>query len=257
MNSEVDFRNYVAAFNRSDFEELAQYYADNVEFVGRAATLRGRQAVLEFYKGVKSRLRETLFIQDVVAGEGVLVADMITELHALEDWLDFPTGAFRKGETRRSQNFIWYDIANGRFTRIRAAHYRMVDNVQRAMTLEEFSAYMDAFNRGEYDKFSSYYDPEVVLTIAGRTELRGPQAICDFYAQVKSQTRRTIQIRNFVSSPGRIAVELESEFLALQDLPDFTAGPMKKGDRLAVHTLVLYELQDGRFRRIRSASLRR
>jgi ketosteroid isomerase-like protein len=179
MSSEAAFRNYVAAFNRSDFAELAQYYADNIEFVGRAATLRGRQAVLDFYRLVKSRLRETLFVQDVVAGESLLVADVITELHALEDWLDFPTGALRKGETRRSQNFISYDITDGRFTRIRAAHYRLVDE-QVQLSFEEFASYIDAFNRDDYARFTAYYDPEIVLTIAGRHELRGPQAICDF-----------------------------------------------------------------------------
>jgi hypothetical protein len=89
----------------------------------------------------------------------------------------------------------------------------------------------------------------------GHHELRGPQAICDFYRSVRAQTQRTIHVKDLVSGPGRIAAELESEFLALQDLPDFTAGPMKKGERMFLHTVVLYEVGDERFVRIRSASL--
>jgi ketosteroid isomerase-like protein len=276
---ETTFRGYVAAFNRNDFDAFGRYYADDIEFIGRAATLQGRDELLSFYRQVKSRLRETISIQDIVVGERTLVADLITELNPLEDWLDFPTGPLRKGQTRRSQNFVWYDLAERRFIRIRAANYRRGDGLAfeptgipaipaagtvgvaahrgRTFTPEEFAAYIDAFNRGDFNSVCAYYDPEVVLVTGGHHELRGPQAICDFYQSVRAQTQRTIHVRNLVSAPGRIAAELESEFLALQDIPDFTAGPMKKGERMFLHTVVLYEVGDERFVRIRSASLRK
>jgi len=282
MTNEIDertFRSYVDAFNRNDFDGFGRYYADDIEFEGRAATLRGRDALLSFYQRVKSRVRETISIEDIVVAGRTVVADLITELQPLEDWPDFPTGPLRKGEMRRSQNFLWYDVAEGRFTRIRAAHYRRVDGVAfepigipanrpadrdrvapdrgRTVTTDEFAAYIDAFNRGDYSRFSAYYDPEVVLVLGGHQELRGPRAICDFYQQVSARVQRTVHVRNLVSAPGRIAAELESEFLALQDVPDFTAGPIRKGERLFLHTVVLYELVDGRFVRIRSAALRK
>lgn len=50
---------------------------------------------------------------------------------------------------------------------------------------------------------------------------------------------------------------LQSEFLALQDLPDFTAGPMKKGGRIFINTFVFYDLRGGKFARIRSAEFRK
>jgi ketosteroid isomerase-like protein len=280
--SEIDeetFRGYIAAFNRNDFDGFGRYYADDIEFEGRAATLHGRDELLSFYQRVKSRVRETIDIQDIVVGERTVVADLITELHPLEDWTDFPTGPLLKGQMRRSQNFVWYDLAQRRFIRIRAANYRRADGVAfeptgipanhpvgtdriapgggRAVTTEEFAAYIDAFNRGDDSRFSAYYDPEVVLVLGGHQELRGPQAICDFYRRVRARVQRTVHVRNLVSVPGRIAAELESEFLALQDVPDFTAGPIKKGERMFLHTVVLYELADGRFVRIRSAVLRK
>jgi hypothetical protein len=273
------FLDYIAAFNRNEFDGLARFYADDIVFEGRAASLRGRDELLGFYRGVKSRLRETIAVQDIVVGERTLVADLITELYPLEDWLDFPTGPLRRGETRRSQNFIWYDIEGGRFKRIRAAHYRRViasadelvatfanstqpaaSNTRghgRQMTAAEFAAYIEAFNRGDYGEFSAWYDPEVVLVIGGRHELRGPAEICDFYRRVRAQTRRTIRVRNILSGPDRIAAELESEFEALEDIPDFAAGPLKNGDRMLLHTVVLYELRNGRFLRVRSATLKK
>jgi hypothetical protein len=74
---------------------------------------------------------------------------------------------------------------------------------------------------------------------------------------VKSQTQRTLRINKFVATPEHIAVELESEFLALQDLPQFTAGPMRQGGRIFINTFVLYNLLDGKFSRIRSALFRK
>jgi ketosteroid isomerase-like protein len=267
MLTEADFRSYIAAFNRSDVAGYSRFYADDVHFIGRAAELHGRDAIVEFYRGVKLRLKETLTVHAVVASEQALVADVETELHALDDWPDFPTGAFKRGDTRRSQNFIWYDVADNQFTRIRAAHYRLLapgevaaDVVPKAdggMTPQRFAAYMDAFNRDDYAAFGDFYHDDVMLVIAGKRELRGRAAIFDFYRNVKAKTRRTIEIVNVVTVGNQLAAELQSEFVALEDVPTFTAGPMKKGGRIFINTVVLYELREGKFTRIRSAELRK
>ena len=121
-------------------------------------------------------------------------------------------------------------------------------------TKEKFLAYIDAFNNSRNDEVSTYYDEDVILVIAGETELRGRQAIFDFYKTVKTQTKRTIQVNKVIINDDHMAVELESEFLALEDVPDFTAGPMKKGGRIFINTFVLYDLtEDGKFKLMRSA----
>jgi ketosteroid isomerase-like protein len=267
MLTEADFRAYLAAFNRSDYDAFGRLYAAEVEFVGRAAQLRGREEVVRFYRHVKSRIRETLTLHGIVVGPREIVADVETELHALEDWPDFPTGPLNRGETRRSQNFIWYDVAGDQFTRIRAAHHRrlqpgevaadMVATPDTPMSPERFAHYVDSFNRGDYSAFGDFYDPDVVLDIAGKRQLRGRDAIFDFYKTVRKQTQRTIEVLKMISEGNRLAVELQSEFLALEDLPNFTAGPMKKGGRIYINTVALYELRAGRFARIRSAELRK
>ena len=76
--------------------------------------------------------------------------------------------------------------------------------------------------------------------------------------------RSTQRIAIVVDSSASMAVfqekmiaELQSEFLALEDLPNFVAGPMKKGGRIFINTFVIYELKGGRFWRIRSAEYRK
>lgn len=126
-----------------------------------------------------------------------------------------------------------------------------------AAVLEGFAAYIDAFNRDDYAAFGDYYTDDVVLVIAGVRELRGRQAIFDFYRDVKSKSRRTISIVQAFCDEKGLAAELKSEFLALDDLPDFPTAALRAGDRMRINTLALYEMTGGRFSRIRSATFQR
>src|SRR5215208_3137795 len=111
MLSEEDFRSYVAAFNRSDFDGFSRFYAPDVEFIGRPGSRTGREEVVSLYRDIRTRVNEKVTIHALVSGEHSIVADMETELYALVDWPELKSGALQKGETRRSQNFIWYDMA--------------------------------------------------------------------------------------------------------------------------------------------------
>ena len=122
---------------------------------------------------------------------------------------------------------------------------------------QRLAAYMEAFNRSDYETLAGFYCPDVRLVIGSGKELVGAQAIIDFYREVKSKTQRTISILQSLSNGRTVAAELESEFLALEDVPDFTSGPMARGDRLYINSFVFYDLRDGRYARIRSAVYKR
>lgn len=126
------------------------------------------------------------------------------------------------------------------------------------MTAEErFRAYMAAFNASDWAALRGYYTPDIRLVIGNGTELVGREAIVDFYAQVKRQTRRTIQIVQCFAEGSTLAAELESEFLAVEDAPDFAVRPMAKGDRYYINSFVLYDSDGDQYRRIRAAVFRR
>jgi hypothetical protein len=126
------------------------------------------------------------------------------------------------------------------------------------MTPEDrFRAYIDAFNRSDYEALCRFYAPDVRLVIGNGTELIGRDAIVDFYKPVKAATRRTIEVVQCFHDGNVLAAELESEFLALEDLPAFVAGPMHKGDRRYLNSLVLYDFEGDHYTRIRAAILKR
>ena len=121
---EREFRDYIAAFNRSDFDGFAKYYADKVEFEGRGRHFRSRAEVLAFYREVKSRMRETIEIKDLIVGDTEMVANIVTELVAFRDWPEFVTGPIKKDQVILSENFVWYQVQDGKFVHIRSAGYR-------------------------------------------------------------------------------------------------------------------------------------
>lgn len=121
-----------------------------------------------------------------------------------------------------------------------------------------FRAYIAAFNAHDYARLVDFYDPEVELTIGNGTVLRGRQAIVDFYGVVNDQTTRQIEILQAWSDGDVLAAEIQSEFLALRDAPDFASGPMRQGDRYYLNSFALYDLgSDRRYRRVRAAVFRR
>jgi hypothetical protein len=121
------FQAYLDAFNANDFDGFGAYYAPDVAFFGQAATLEGRDAVLAFYRTVKARIDEQIDLLTFHASEDGIAAEIRTTLVTREDWPDFPTGSLLKGQRRESINFAFYDIANGRFTRIRSARFRRIE----------------------------------------------------------------------------------------------------------------------------------
>ena len=126
------------------------------------------------------------------------------------------------------------------------------------MDIEDgFRDYIAAFNRGDSAAYGAYYCDDVVLVIAAHTILRGRRAILDFYVKVRAGTERSITVVDVLARGDRLAAELESEFLATRDLPDFSPGPMQAGDRLFLNSFVFYDLEGGLYRRIRSATHRR
>jgi hypothetical protein len=126
------------------------------------------------------------------------------------------------------------------------------------MTKEDWlENYIGAFNRGDFDSFTSYYDEDVVLDLGGRKELRGRQAIRDFYTGVFGRVKETLTVEKVVLDDEGLACIINTEFHALEDWPDFIAGPMKKGDSIFIQSFIFYTIgKNGKFTEIRTTRSR-
>jgi hypothetical protein len=119
-----DFRHYIDCFNRNDFDGFSRYYTDDVILELPSKELRGREAIVEFYRVVKARIRETLQINQVIADSEGLAAEVATEFYALTDWPDFIVGPIKQGEAIRIVSFVHYRIRGGKFAHIKSARFR-------------------------------------------------------------------------------------------------------------------------------------
>ncbi len=120
-----------------------------------------------------------------------------------------------------------------------------------------FHAYMHAFNGSDWDALRGFYAPDVRLVIGNGTELVGREAIIAFYGKVKQQTTRTIEILQCFAEGTMLAAEIQSEFVAVEDAPDFAVRPMARGDRYYLNSFVLYDFVGREYTRIRAAIFRR
>ena len=119
-----------------------------------------------------------------------------------------------------------------------------------------FRAYLQAFNASDWEALRGYYAPDVQLVIGNGTLLDGCDAILAFYRKVKRETRRTIRVVQCFAEGQTLAAEIESEFLATEDAPDFAVRPMAKGDRYYLNSFVFYDFEGEHYTRIRAATFR-
>lgn len=123
------------------------------------------------------------------------------------------------------------------------------------MTKEDWiENYIGGFNRGDFDAFTAFYADDVVLQLGQKKTIVGPQAIRDFYTGVFERVRETLTVKKVILDETGLAGIVETEFHALEDWPDFIAGPMVKGQSLFIESIVVYDIgPDGKFTAIRSA----
>jgi hypothetical protein len=131
------------------------------------------------------------------------------------------------------------------------------------MNREQFLEYIDHFNNKRYDAVTSYFAPDVTVeyfTIpvdptTART-LHGRQAFIDSYKTLHECVREALELGEFIATEDRLFVELYTEFHCFKDYPTFMGGGLKKGEVSIMTNWVLYNLEDGKMKRIRIAHFR-
>ena len=127
---EKTFRAYLAEFNAANYDALAGYYADDVTFsFANGITLKGRDAVISFYRPMHEAVRETVDIRFLVMDSQHVAVELNAEFRARRDYDKFPRRPLKAGDAVRIISFIHYDIGpDGRFTDIRIGNYRDQEN---------------------------------------------------------------------------------------------------------------------------------
>jgi ketosteroid isomerase-like protein len=92
----------------------------------------------------------------------------------------------------------------------------------------------------------------VVLELGSVGEIKGRQAIVDFYKAMNRTVHETLTVHQVIADEDGLAADVSMEFRAVEDAPDFVIAPMKKGEVIRGGVIVIYTLRDGKVARIRT-----
>lgn len=121
-----------------------------------------------------------------------------------------------------------------------------------ALTREEYQTYVDLFNAND-PRFIEYYHPDVVLELPS-SEIHGDTGIRDFYANVKKYIKEHVDVTMFVADEHTIAVEIPTRFECIEDWNEsFWGVPLKKGQVMRIISFGFYQVEDRKFKHIKSA----
>ncbi|MFV3130863.1 nuclear transport factor 2 family protein [Niveispirillum sp. KHB5.9] len=118
------FNHYIDALNRDDLDGIAACYAPDLHITDGQTDHRSADAAMDFHRRSKGLVTRTLEVLAYVDRPGRIAAEIGSILQAHEDVPDHPAGPLTRGERRTGVSFVIFDMADGRFTRIRSAPYK-------------------------------------------------------------------------------------------------------------------------------------
>jgi hypothetical protein len=118
----------------------------------------------------------------------------------------------------------------------------------------DFATYIRAFNTGDDAALvRDFYAPDVHFQ-SGPRILRGADELLQFLNWAHDGIREIIRAQTVLRDENHIFAEIDMDFHATKDKPDFTFGALKKGEFTTVKFFVLYGLRDGKVARFKAAT---
>ncbi|MEM0488614.1 MAG: nuclear transport factor 2 family protein [Candidatus Bathyarchaeia archaeon] len=132
-----DYLVYVDHFNNKRYDKLMAYLCPDVIIEYSSAfvpvgekprTLKGRDEFVNFYRTLHTFVDEYLELMDFLSNEKLVFAELYTEFYCFKEPPKELGLYWREGEIRIMINWVLYNIAaDGRFERIRIAHFRTLE----------------------------------------------------------------------------------------------------------------------------------
>ena len=109
------FEAYSAAFSGAEFERFPQYYTEDVvlHLTSSVGDIVGRQGIVDFYRPMFARVRETVIPEKLDVGDERIVYDAVSRFTAIEDAPDFVVGPLKKGEFYDVPVRVEYTLRDG------------------------------------------------------------------------------------------------------------------------------------------------
>jgi hypothetical protein len=110
--------------------------------------------------------------------------------------------------------------------------------------------YFESFNKvGAGKTFATYFAEDAVFKNPWGKEFHGRKNIIKYMDEVShhgDKIKETLTPSNILIDGDAVAVELVTEMVALEDVPNYHVGSFKKGDKIKWILSAFYKIKDGK-----------
>lgn len=106
---------YAAAFSAAEFEGFPTFYTDDVvlHLSTTAGDIVGRQGIVDFYRPMFARVRESVVVDALQASDDLVAVDAVSRFTAIADAPDFVVAPLAKGEWIEVPVHVDYSLRDG------------------------------------------------------------------------------------------------------------------------------------------------
>jgi hypothetical protein len=118
----------------------------------------------------------------------------------------------------------------------------------------DYNRYIQSFNSGDDARLVEEWFTEDCVFQSGPRLLHGRKELLEFLQWAHDGIREIIRAQVLLQDERHLFAEIDMDFHATRDRPDFLFGPLKQGEFLTVKFFVLYLLRDGRVAHLKAAT---
>jgi hypothetical protein len=118
----------------------------------------------------------------------------------------------------------------------------------------DYTKYVAAFNAGNDAELVRTFFTEDCIFQSGPRRLQGASALLEFLNWAHDGIREIIRAQLVLRDDAHIFAEIDMDFHATRDKPDFVFGALKKGEFTTVKFLVVYYLRDGKVAHLKAGT---
>ena len=117
-----------------------------------------------------------------------------------------------------------------------------------------YDEYVADFNTGDDARLvAKYFAPDITFT-GGSRKYTGTQELLEFLRWAHDGVREIIRVQCAIQQGNKLFAEIDMDFHASKDRPDFPFKSLQKGDMTTVKFFVLYTFTDGKISELKSAT---
>jgi hypothetical protein len=121
------------------------------------------------------------------------------------------------------------------------------------MSAFNFAEYAAAFNSGNDDAVCQrYFTEDFTMQTADRL-ITSRAGMREFFRLVHDGVREILRPQVLLQDGNNILAEIDIDFHALQDRPNYPIQPLKKGDLVTVKFFCVYTLRNGQIAALKTA----